>query len=350
MSLVGKKPTYKELYSLVVEEAAPFIKCWRHCHAYGKCSFANKDEQASCGLLMQFFRGYVRTTMPFWHNLGFEQYKKDYVQHTKCIGEVILGMQQFVWKTIGDHAVEWNLGTHPHGNRFWAIRILSNLAEYVSLYTSGLTDRDFKFTLFVEGDSELEALRTLASRLKSWAKSRRGPAIAPWLLDVKNIHGCGNLNGLGLLLEHYRERQIEYFVLMDNHPSVPKPISRLVKRGLLDASGANWKILDHSFEESFSPRMIADVATELYPGLAVTPATIVGWKRSGKPIGRQLEATARSMAVKFNKKELAGALGKSLAEAYNAGSAVCRRVEFLGVLKKISKHCDALYKKHYLAE
>jgi hypothetical protein len=350
MPFGGKKPTYKELYNLVVEEATPFIKCWRHCQAYGKCSFANKDEQASCGLLVQFFRGYVRTTMPFWHNLGFEQYKKDYIQHTKCIGEVIHGMQQFIWKTMSAHSVEWNLGTHPHGNRFWAIRIMRFLAEYVSLYTSGLTEHEFEFRLIVEGDSEFVALRALALRLNSWAKSRRGPPIAPWIHDITNIHGCGNLNSLGLLLEHYRERRIEYFVLMDNHSSVPKPISRLVDKGLLDASGADWKILDHSFEESFPPRMIADAVSAVYPALAVTPATVVGWKRSGKPIGKQLEVAARNMAVKFNKKELAEELGKSLAEAYNAGTEVCRRVEFLGVLKKISKHCDALYKKHYLAE
>jgi hypothetical protein len=286
--------------------------------------------------------------MPFWANLGFEPNRKDYVRHAKCLAEAISEMQQWIWRTMGDHSDTWNLATFQSDNRTWSIWILRHLAEYVSLYTGSINERAFKFTLFVEGDSEFEALQALALQLNGHPGDRRWPQISPILYDVQNIQGSGNLRDLGLLLKDYQERRIAYFVLMDNHSDVPKNINKLVKKGLLNKSRANWAILGHSFEESFPTSMVAGAVAKIYPSLAVTSATIAGWKRAAKPIGRQLEALAANSAVTFSKKELATALGESLAEAYNARMGVCRRVEFLGVLKKIIKHCDALRRKYYL--
>jgi len=336
------------IYRMVVEQAVPYIQCHRKCQAYAQCKFSKPGEH-KCGLLCEFFKGYVRTTVPFWSQLDFEPNIREYVKHAGFLSDAILVMQNWIWCNIGRDAVAWHAGMHPGYNKWNAINIASALTQYLAVYMMHLHKREFQFRLIVEGRSEKEAAASLLEALQAAGPSPPSPSYELWTREMQDIGGWGNVKHLEHLLRELRSARVAYYLLLDNHRGVRSAIKKLVDKSLLDASGDNFSVFKASLEESFPNELIANAACELWPQIGLTRSTVAAWKRQGKAVANQIKALLRQGQEAFDKPKFARALGRLLGMSVaNRDKRACR-AEIMQVLRKIGKYREALFRDHHLA-
>lgn len=100
--------------------------------------------------------------------------------------------------------------------------------------------------IFVEGDSEEEALRILGPAM--------GFTILGHTIRIINLTGSGMVTRLNLLLEYLKQCDTKAFLIVDKHKETVKKIPEIVSEGLIEKD--NCTIWDKNFEDTFTSEQI----------------------------------------------------------------------------------------------
>lgn len=165
------------------------------------------------------------------------------------------------WQGIySDESFNWYYeSAHPGLNSFYAHELLVTISKFVQAYRQIRTDRLMRFVVLVEGDSEYEALPRIFEALHVLGID------SPIKNEVKfvNLEGKDSVqrNRIKDQLIRFREKEVSYFMVLDNDEGVAKYVSDLKRDNLLEEN--HYIVWENTFEDNFGENAILTTLKEI---------------------------------------------------------------------------------------
>jgi len=189
-------------------------------------------------------------------------------------------------------------------------------------------DYDYKVLLFVEGDTEFEAVPIIARAL--------GIPFASLGIRLEKLGGYTELSlrRIEKLLQYAKKDGLKAYIIVDNHPDVKKYVENLIIRDDLPVEGDKVCIWDIDFEEdNFTIDELIEaakrVATKDKASISLT-AEMIKEKRKREPkkgIGDMLIDLCREQTYTLSKAKLGEELGHMIAERIRRGEKETTKIE-----------------------
>jgi hypothetical protein len=245
--------TIEELKETIINN---YVVLCRKCASESFCKFHDSSEPP-CPILEKVVNNYVDM------NIRSVDTENQYAL-SEFIKSIILLIRIFNcfenWRGVYvDESFNWYFeSAHPRLNSFYGFDLLAKISQYVKAYRVVQTDRVKRFAIFVEGDSEFEALPPIFRAL----------GVVGIDSGIKNSVRFINLEGKDRLqrekikmnLVKFREEEISYFLILDNDSNVRGYIEDLKREGLIE--DGHYLIWENKFEDNFGEEAILKVLKE----------------------------------------------------------------------------------------
>jgi hypothetical protein len=249
----SKVETIEQLKETIIRN---YVVLCRKCASENFCRFHDSSEPP-CPILQKVVHNYVDMNI---RSVDTEN------QHDllEFIRSIILLVQIFNyfenWRGLYvDEWFNWYFeSVHPKLNSFYGFDLLIKISQYVSSYRVVQTERTKRFVVFVEGNSEFEALPPIFKAL----------GVTGVDSGLKNSVRFINLEGKDSVqrekirtnLEKFREQEVSYFLILDNESNVKRDIEDLKRAGLMEDN--HYLIWENKFEDNFGEEATLKVLLE----------------------------------------------------------------------------------------
>ena len=310
----SKVKTVEQLKETIVYN---YVVLCRNCASESFCKFYDSSEPP-CSILEKVVHNYIDM------NIKSIDTENRY-SFTEFIKSLILLIQIFYkfenWLGIYvDEGFNWYFeSVHPSLNSKYAHDLLVEMSRFVRAHRVVKTERLKKFIIFVEGNSEFEALPPIFDAL----------GVLGVNLDIKNSVKFINLEGkdriqkdkIKLILSKLWDEEVSYFLILDNDPNVKQYIEDLKRGGLIeDAQYLIWK---NKFEDNFGEESILKVlreeSSEIFDKIDISKLKI--YNSTKNDIGKSIEHLLREKGIEFRFKDYKVKIAKRLAEW------ICREID-----------------------
>jgi hypothetical protein len=245
--------TLEQLKQKIVEN---YVVLCRKCASESSCKFYDRTEPP-CPVLSKVVSNFIDMNIKSI-NTENQNHLKDFIKSTVLLINIFNRFEN--WKGIYvDNDFNWYFeSAHPFLNLSYGHNLLIELSKFLKAYRTVKINRLKKFTIFVEGKSEYEALPIIFDSLGLLGVST----------GIKNKVQFINLDGkdriqkdkIKLVLNKLREEEVSYFIVLDNDNNTKQYIDDLIREGLIEKS--HCLIWDNKFEDNFDEVIILQALKE----------------------------------------------------------------------------------------
>lgn len=299
-----------------------YVTLCRKCASESFCKFYDHSEPP-CPILKRCVNNYVDMNVKSINTEN--QYNlSEFIKSVILLTRIFNTFEN--WRGIYvDEIFNWYFESmHPSLNLTNAHNLLVEISKFIRAYRVVKIDRLKKFVVFVEGDTEYEALPRIFDAL----------GVLGIGFKIKNSVDFINLEGkdrfkrdkIGTILRKLREDGVTYFLILDNDQNVKGYIEDLKKERLIeDTHCLIWR---NKFEDNFGEEFIVNALKEEVPeifnkiNISKFAEELRVYNSGRRDIGRSVEYLLREEgATGFCFKDYKVRIAKKAAEL------VCREID-----------------------
>lgn len=245
--------TVEQLKEIIVNN---YVVLCRKCASESFCKFYDSSEPP-CPILEKVVHNYIDMNIKSIDTVN-QHGLSEFIKSVILLTQIFNGFEN--WRGIYvDEGFNWYFeSAHPRLNSTYAHNLLVEISKFVGAYRVVKTDRLKKFIIFVEGNSEFDALPPIFNAL----------GVLGINFDIKNSVKFINLEGKDRVqrdkiktnLVKFREEGVSYFLILDDDQNVKKYIEDLKREGLMEDH--HYLVWENKFEDNFGEEAILKVLRE----------------------------------------------------------------------------------------
>lgn len=235
-----------------------YVTVCRKCSAITFCKFYDEREPP-CRVLELLVSNYIDFNIK---NINTENYyhMEDFIRSLILLIKFSSSSINWIGGYTDRDLCIFFKGYHSRINSIFPNEILVSLSQYLQSNRYVEVDRIKEFVIILEGDSEEIALPLIFSKLGLYTTTGTS-----FLYNLRYINIKGKdrlkLDKIRMILKQFREKDIEYFIIVDNDSGVSRYINDLVKEGLIIRK--HCLIWRNKFEDNFDEEVVLNCLQEI---------------------------------------------------------------------------------------
>lgn len=299
--------TVDELKDCIISN---YVVLCRKCASQKFCPFYEASEPP-CQVLVKVVTNFIDMNIKS-ANVENRHYLTEFIKSIIYLCEIFYTFHN--WRGVFvDDFFNWYYGSsHPWLNSFYAHNLLVNISKFVDSYRNVKTDRIKKYVIFVEGNSEFEALPPIFSAM----------GVLGITSEIRNSVRFINLEGkdriqkdkIKMNLEKFKEDDVSYFLIIDNDSNVKDYIEDIKREGLLEDN--QYTIWDNKFEDNFSEEVILEILKEVEKDIAdqIDLDEYIKYNREKSDLAKSIEHLLKDKGIAFTFNDYKIEIAKRISE------------------------------------